>query len=203
MKLRIVAILALSAMALSAEPQTAKAAGQTPPPVAIQPDGMQGPNLSPAQQAKAVARKKKMADDVNALKIDTKLTPQQKEAKFVKLQDQFKTDMLAILTPAQRAEFLRRQSAADSRMKQIMDLQTELSKSLTADQQKKIASIRQADAKTFETIQADAKMSQSDKMTKVIALSKLEREKVTGVLTPAQRAEFDKLQRLYPAPPTR
>jgi len=190
-------------MALSGDPQIAKAAGQTPPPVATQPDGMQGPNLSAAQQAKAVARKKKMADDVNALKNDKKLTNQQKEAKFVKLQQQFQTDMLAILTPAQRAEFLRRQTAADARMKQIMDLQTELSKSLTPDQQKKIASIRQADAKTFETIQSDAKMSQSDKMTKVMALSKTEREKVTAVLTAAQRVEFDKLQSLYPAPPTR
>ncbi len=65
------------------------------------------PDLTATQKAQMQARQERMQKDVTALRTDTKLTPAQKEAKFRVLAAATEKDMMAILTPPQRALLLK------------------------------------------------------------------------------------------------
>jgi uncharacterized protein YihD (DUF1040 family) len=208
LKRKVAAILAVTAIALGAYPIASKAAGPAPAPQA---SGRQDPNwlhLTPAQQNKMKARQQRMNAAMQSLINDKKMTNAQKSAKAQTLQKAYEADMMAMLTPAQKvlvnkqkAAFLKRKKFADARMKQIMDVQAKLLKSLTPSQQKQITAIRTADMKVFQSIQSDTKMSESDKQNKVEDLNKDERTKINAILTPTQRSDFQHLQDLMPAGP--
>jgi hypothetical protein len=200
--IKLVAAVAVATSALLCIAPSQAAPPQAPP-VAMTPDGLAGPNLSPDQQKKAIARKQKMYADFVALQKNKTLTNAQKQAKFMALQKQFQSDMLAILTPAQRAELLRRQSFANQRMEQIVALQTKLQKSITPSQLKQIGDIRTADAAIYKQIVGDKPTGAptSEQRTKIAALVQSEKDKINGVLNPQQRSDFAKLQDLMPAPP--
>ena len=56
------------------------------------------------------ARQAKAQKDAAAINADTKLTPDQKQAKLLALEQAFDKDMLAILTPSQRTTLLKQRS---------------------------------------------------------------------------------------------
>jgi hypothetical protein len=194
-------------MALGGVPSASIAA----PPPSAQGGGHSDPNylhLTPDQQKKMQVRQKQMSTDWNALVQDKTMTDQQKQAKAQELQKSYQTDMLAMLTPAQRvlvdkqrADAMKRKAFADARMKQIVDVQTKLLKSLNPTQSKQITAIRDADFKIFQSIQGDKSLSESAKQSKVADLTKGENVKINAILNPTQRANFQKLQDLLPVPP--
>jgi hypothetical protein len=195
-------------MALGGVPSASIAA---PPAPSAQGGGHPDPNwlhLTPDQQKKMQARQKQMSTDWNALVQDKTMTDQQKQAKAQELQKSYQADMLAMLTPAQRtlvdkqkAEAMKRKSFADARMKQIVDVQTKLLKSLNPTQSKQITAIRDADFKIFQSIQGDKSLSDSAKQSKIADLTRGENVKINSILNPAQRVNFQKLQDLLPTPP--
>ena len=165
-------------------------------------------HLTPDQQKKMNVRQVKMKADWDALVKDKTMTDQQKQAKAESLQKSYEADMMAMLTPEQRdkvdkqkADAMKRKAFADARMKQIVDIQTKLLKSLNPAQHKKLDDIRAADYKVFQSIEGDKTLSDGAKNTKLHALNKDENVKINAILTAAQRVDFQKLQDLIPAPP--
>jgi len=207
-KLRIIAILALSAMALGGAPSASFAAPSAPP---AQGGAQRDPNwlhLTPDQQKKMQARQKQMSTDWNALVQSKSMTDTQKQAKAEELQKAYQADMLAMLTPDQRvlvdkqkADAMKRKAFADARMKQIVDVQAKLLKSLNPSQSKQITALRDADFKVFKSIEDDKALSEGAKQSKIASLTKDENAKINAILNPAQRVQFQKLQDLLPGIP--
>lgn len=207
MTLKFAAVTAIAALTLCANISTRSAAQTTAPVIApAMPAGNNPLGLTPDQQQRALARKQQMAADIAALRNDQTLTDQQKQAKFIGLEKRFQSDMLAILTPAQRAQFTtevaKRQAIADVKMKAFLDVQTKLRKSMTKDQQAQIKSISISLGKQAQSIVQDKTLTDDDKRTKIQALQKEQEAEVNAILTPTQRIEFAKLQAMIPVGPS-
>ncbi len=193
----------LLGLTLTARP----ACAQTPPPPAPPPaqaaPPQAAPALSPAQRARAAARTAQYNKDVKALQANTKLTPAQKEAQFHALQQSANTDLMAILTPAQRAVMQQRQQQAMQQQQEmgafqqahkpeidaLMSLRAKLMGSLTPAQHAKIDAISKATQGQMETVHNDPSLSLQAKQDKEHALSRRATAQFLTVLTPAQRAE--------------
>ncbi len=180
---------------------------QTPPPPPAAAMGVPGLTLSPAQQARFNTRNAKFTQEVEALKADTKLTPAQKQAKFVTLYKAVDKDMMAILTPAQRTLVAKQraqtqaraeafQKAHGAQIKEGLTLAEKLNKALTKDQQKQIGAITLAAQKQKEQIGQDASLSLEAKQQKAIVIDADAQKKVLAVLTPSQRTMFTRMVQL-------
>jgi len=135
-----VAALALLFLPLTAQAQTAPAAASA------------GSDLSPAQQARMQARQEQFQKDLAALRADARMTNAQKQAKYTPMAQAMNRDMMAILTPAQRAEEMQRRQINAQFQKDVAALQAD--KTLT-DAQKKaryLALVQSADTQTFATL---------------------------------------------------
>lgn len=179
-----------------------------PPPAAAM--GIPGLTLSPAQQARFNTRNAKFTQDVEALKANPKLTPAQKQAKFVTLYKAVDKDMMAILTPTQRALVTKQraqtqaraeafQKAHGAQIKEGLALAEKLNKALTKDQQTHIGVITQAAQKQKEQIEQDASLSPEAKQQKSLAVDTDAQAKVLAVLTPSQRTMFTRMMQLRKA----
>jgi hypothetical protein len=116
-----------------------------------------GSDLTAAQQSQIAARKARFEKDIAALRADAKLTPAQKQAKFLILAQATDTDLLAILTPAQRVQVLKR-------------------KAINVEFEKNLAALR-----------ADTTMTEAQKETKYQAMMLARQNALLDTLPPAQR----------------
>lgn len=115
-------------------------------------------DLSPAQQARIQARQAQLGKDVAALRADTKLTDAQKQTKYAALMQGMDKDVLAILTPTQRAQEMRRRQ-------------------INAQFQKDVAALK-----------ADAKLTEAQKKTRLTVLVEKADAGTLSTLTPSQKA---------------
>ena len=198
------ALLPLSGLAQNPPP---------PPPSAAM--GVPGLTLSPAQQARFNARNAQFAQEVTALRADPKLTPAQKQAKFVTLYKAVDKDMMAILTPAQRALVARQraqtqaraaafQQAHGAQIKEGQGLAAKLNQTLTKDQQKRLGALNAAEKAQMDQIARNSALSPAAKQQQAIAVDTAAQTKILAVLTPAQRAMFTRMmqiKRSLAAPP--
>ena len=139
----------VAALALLSLPLTASA--QAPPPAAPAPAGS---DLSPAQQARMQARQAQFQKELAALRADAKMTTPQKQAKYTTMVQALNQDTLAILTPGQRVEELKRRQINGQFQKDVAALRAD--KTMT-DAQKKaryLALVQAADAQTLATLTA-------------------------------------------------
>ncbi len=166
-----------------------------------------GPNLSPAQKAKEDARNAQMAKDLAALKANTIMTQEQKQANYAALMKAYQADLLAILTSAQRKEFLaqtalaakKQQAFTQAHQGQITELQqltTKLAASFTPQQQQRMEEINKAATAQAQAILANSSLTDQDKQVKLATINKDAYGKTLGVMTKAQRSEMGKLQKL-------
>lgn len=173
-----------------------------PPPGAM---GVPGLTLSPAQQARFNARNAQFTQDITALRADPKLTPTQKQAKFVALYRAVDKDMLAILTPAQHALVLKQRSQTQTRaaafqkahgaqLKEGQALAAKLNQTLTKDQQKRLGVINMAALKQKQQI--DQALSLSAKQQKATAIDADAQAKILAALTPPQRTLFNRMMQI-------
>lgn len=192
----LLALMPLSGLAQNPPP---------PPPPATM--GVPGLTLSPAQQARFNTRNAKFTKDVAALQADTKLTPTQKRAKFVTLYKAVDKDMMAILTPAQRALVAKQraqtqaraeafQKAHGAQIKEGEALAAKLNKTLTKEQQKQLGAINMAAQKQKQQIAQDSSLSLDAKQKKAIAVDTDAQTKVLAILTPSQRTMFTRMEQL-------
>lgn len=219
MKLSTVAVVLLTAVALGTSGRPMLAAPGAPPahPAAGASSNPNWIGLTPQQQAKMKTRLAKYNADMMALQNDKTTPMQDKMQKARALQKAYEDDMNGMLTPVQkqriaekRKEFMsspagkdmaRRKAFADARFKQIMDLRQKIVASLTPQQKQQIGQLQTSEYGTMQSIQGDKTLSDAAKQTKLEALSKDSKVKMDAILTPTQRADFAKLQTLYPAPP--
>lgn len=150
---------------------------------------------------------KKFNDDMAALRANKSLTPAQKQSKAQAMGKAHDADMLAILTPAQRVEvkserdtqaaFMKAHSAEIAEGKALAD---KLSKSMTPAQKAKINAIRDQFGKTAspraQKIMADKSLSQQAKQQKMIKLEHEIDPQIVAVMTPSQKADYQKMQHL-------
>lgn len=120
--------------------------------------------LSPTQRAHAEARQAQFRKDTAALVADKSLTDAQKRTRYAVLAKAMDRDMLALLTPAQRAQ-------------------------VTAQRQIGLQLQREAAA-----LQADKTLTDAQKQTRYEALRQAANQKALATLTPAQRARAEKQQ---------
>ena len=163
------------------------------------------PPLNPAQQQKFAARNAKFNQDIAALQADRTLTNAQKQAKARQLVQALDKDMLAILTPTQRAAVLKQRSSVtqireaflrqhQSEITQAKKLSTALQKSFTPAQKQKIQTIQTQAQAQLQKLQTDTKSSPQVKQQTVAAIIRDTQRQELNVLTPAQRSEFKQSQ---------
>jgi len=150
----------LAALAMLPLPLTARAQG-TPPG---RDTASAGSDLSPAQRARAETRQAQFKKDTAALLADMKLTEAQKRARYAELARTMDKDMLAILTPAQRA-------------------QVTIQRQIGAQFQKDIAALK-----------ADRTLSDTQKRARYEALRQAANQKALATLPPDQRAHAERQQ---------
>jgi hypothetical protein len=115
-------------------------------------------DLSAGQQAQARARQGRFQTDVAALRADPNMTKPQKLARYQTLYQSMDKDMLAILSPDQRAVVLRQRG-------------------INLKFQRQVAALR-----------ADTKMPEAQKKQRYLALLQATDQQSLATLTPAQRA---------------
>lgn len=137
----------LIALALFSHPLAARA--QAPPPPASA-----SLDVSPSQQSRISARQGQFGRDFSALRADTTMPVAQKQAKYSALMQAMNKDIMSILTPAQRAQEMKRQQISAQFQKDVAALR--VAKGMT-DAQKKaryLALVHTADAQTLATMTA-------------------------------------------------
>ena len=221
-----------------------------------------GLGLNAAQQAKADARQAQFQKEVQALQLDSQMTPAQKQAKYTALYQamdrdmlavltptqrsqvlkqrqintQFKTDVLALqsnrtltdaqkkarylqlvqnarnaslalMSPAQRAEALKRSAAAEKlqqtqapKIAEAKRLSQQLVKSETPAQSDKLHAIGLSTGASIQSVIADKTLSVQGKTTKINALRQDALKRDMALLTPAQRSLYSRIQTLITLP---
>ena len=117
-----------------------------------------GLTLDAAQKSKADARQAQFQKDVMALRADMKMTNAQKQIKYTSLAQSMGRDMMAILTPAQRA-LVMKQRQIDSQYNSDM-----------------------------LALQADKSLSETQKKERSLQITEKARNASIALLPPAQRA---------------
>jgi hypothetical protein len=205
LKLNIIAILAISAALLWATAQKSAVAQQPPQGQLSNPL-----NLTPSETTKMRARFLKMQSDVQALQANTLMTDPQKKAQLLVLEKAYSNDMMAMLTPTQRAranvlqaQREQAQSVAMARVAKIRSIQSKLQSTMTADQKSKIQAIAANNSQRMQAILGDKTATDTQKRTDLSAAQHAAEKQIMAVLTPAQQVQFQKMEALMPtmAPP--
>ena len=159
--------------------------------------------LTPAQRAQVMAQRQiglQLQRDAAALQADKTLTDAQKQTRFEALRQAANQKALATLPPAQRARAERQEQTAEARKAEATRMGKELQASLSADQEKQVHAIGLASGAQVQAVIADKSLPQSAKVSKISALREQAQTKINAVLTPAQRAQYARLQALLSAP---
>lgn len=119
-----------------------------------------GLDMSAGQRTRAAARQTQFQKDVTALRADPKLTEAQKQQKYAALYQAMDQDMMAILTPAQRAR-VQKQRQINSQFQQD------------------VAALRASKA-----------LTPAQKQARYVQLVQNAKNASAALLPPAQRAEF-------------
>ncbi len=115
-------------------------------------------DLSAAQKARVASRKARFDTEIAAVQADKKLTDAQKGAKLQSLAQQADADLLAILTPEQRAQVLKRRN------------------------------INVQFKKDLDALRIDTTLSEAQKKAKFEVMMKAREQALLATLPPAQRA---------------
>lgn len=190
-------------------PLTARAQGLGPPL-----PGQVDPHLTPAQVARKQAIDTKLLQERNSLVANKTLTPAQKQAKFIAMQKAAFTSALALLTPAQKAIVQKNQAIAMQNQQQMQAqgeafnkahateitagkaLAAKLQASLTPAQKAQIKAIQQGALGKVRQLVALQGLTPQAKQTQLVSIQQDTQGKIQAVLTPAQRADFVKLQHM-------
>lgn len=121
-------------------------------------------DLSASQASRVAARKARFEKDFAALRAEKKLTQSQRQAKFEALVLATDADLMAILTPEQRAQVLKR-------------------KAINVQFEKDLAALR-----------TNTKMTEEQKRTKFQAMMLTRQNALLATLPPAERARVEKEQ---------
>ncbi len=167
--------------------------------------------LTPVQRTQVQKQRQINAQfktDVLALQANKTMTDAQKKARYVQLTQNARNASLALMSPAQRAEALKRSAAAEqaqqaqaTKIAEAKRLSQQLQKSETPAQSQKLSSIALSTGATIQSVIADKTLSDTAKTAKIVALRKDALSRDLVLLTPTQRSLYSRIQALI-SPPT-
>ncbi len=151
--------------------------------------------FTPAQRAIVLKQRaigEKFRESAQAIQASKTLTEAQKKDRMAALAAQADKDTLATLPPSQRAEVLKRRQSQE----QAQQLKEQLEKSETPAQKKQFTATMTDVQTKAQAISADKTLSEAVKGQKLADLAKQAQAKDLALLTPAQRAMYQRLQTL-------
>ena len=172
--------------------------------------GFEQLNLTDEQKAQLKSLKENLKKESEALKNNTSLTKEQKQAAKKELHDKWRAQAEAILTPAQKEQLQKMKSEKGTKpghdkkdkaarpqkgpgVTKGRELPQELN--LTQDQQTKLQQLR-ADYRTkFETLRNDNTLSQEQKKAKMQDLMKAQKEDMKKILTKEQMEKMQSVKK--------
>lgn len=142
---RIFLAVPIAALALFSFSMTAQA--QTPPTTTSA-----GSDLSSSQQARMKARQDQFQRDLAALRADPKMTNPQKQIKYNAMVQAMDKDLMAVLTPMQRAGEVKRQQVNAQFKKDVAALSADKSMTVAQKKARYLTLVQAADAQTLATL---------------------------------------------------
>ena len=194
-------LFALVPVFLFAVPQSSPA--QTPAAAEMRlPSGAPPPTA--AQKQKFTARNARFNQDYAALLANRALTPAQKATKAKQLALDLNRDMMAILTPAQRAVVLKQRDQVtglrqsflkqhQSDITQINTLNAAFRKSFAPSQKQKIQGIEAQAREQVKRVQADTKSTPQARQHALDAIFRGVQSQELSVLTPTQQSQMKQI----------
>jgi hypothetical protein len=156
--------------------------------------------LTPGQREKVVKQRQinsQFKADVLALQANKTLTDAQKKARYIQLAKNARNASLALMTPAQRADALKR----SANVEQAQSLGQQLQKSETPAQAQKLQAIALSAKNSMQAVIADKTLSDQAKTAKIDALRKDALSRDLVLLTPKQRSLYTHIQALVSPTP--
>lgn len=152
-------------------------------------------NLTPDQVIKIQAIHQNARAQRQAVVADKSLAPEAKKAKLMEIFKATHEQVIAVLTPEQRAKFKELRDARKAEMFGKMSVAL----GLTADQQEQIKAIRDSEKADLVAVRGDTTLTPDARAAKVREIRMAAREKFRGVLTPEQLAKLDALHKGHKA----
>ncbi len=166
--------------------------------------------LTPAQRSQVLKQRAINAQfktDVLALQSNRSMTDAQKKARYLQLVQNARNASLALMSPAQRAEALKRSAALEQaqkeqapRLAEVKRLSQQLQKSESPAQSDKLQKIALSTGATIQSVIADKTLSAQAQTAKIVALRQNALKQDMALLTPAQRTLYSRIQALITAP---
>lgn len=166
--------------------------------------------LTPAQRTQVTKQRAINAQfktDVLALQSNRTLTDAQKKARYLQLTQNARDASLALMTPAQRAEALKRGAAAEKlqqeqapKIAEARRLSQQLVKSETPAQSDKLHAIGLSTGASIQSVIADKTLSAQAQTAKIYALRQDALKRDLALLTPVQRTLYSRIQSLATPP---
>ncbi len=166
--------------------------------------------LTPAQRTQVLKQRQINAQfktDVLALQSDRKMTDAQKKARYLQLVQNARTASLALMSPAQRADALKRSAAAEKfqqeqapKIAEARRLSQQLQKSETPAQSEKLRTIALSTGTTIQSVIANKTLSPQAQTARIVALRQDALKRDLALLTPAQRTLYSRIQALVTLP---
>ena len=145
--------------------------------------------LTDVQKAKINSICETYKPQLQTLRNDTKLTPDQKKAKLQDIRKLMRGEISAVLTPDQQKKFDQMKARMNDKREGIQSALAKLG--LTDDQNAKIKSIFESHKGEMKAIRDDASLTKDQKMVKTKTLHETIVGQVKGVLTPEQQKKLD------------
>ncbi len=166
--------------------------------------------LTPVQRSQVVKQRAINAQfktNVLALQSNRKLTDAQKKARYLQLVQNARNASLALMSPAQRADAIKRSAAAEKlqqeqapKIAEAKRLSQQLQKSETPAQSEKLRTIALSTGTTIQSVIADKSLSSQAKTARIISLRQDALKRDLALLTPAQRTLYSRIQALITVP---
>lgn len=152
-------------------------------------------NLTPEQKAKMKEMRQNNKSEIDAIKNDATLTPEQKKEKIQALRKSEKQNMGKFLTEDQKAKLREAQEKGKNadfiyKEKMMKDLD------LNADQKMKMKEMRMDSKQQMEAIKNDPSLTQEQKNQKKEELHKSQQKEMNSFLTADQKAKMKSERRL-------
>jgi Spy/CpxP family protein refolding chaperone len=155
-------------------------------------------NLTDEQQAAIRPILVSEAEDIKAVRQDTELTVEQKQAKIQEIREKSREKINAVLTPEQQKKFAEMKGEAAGRVRdeshnRLTMLAEQLN--LTDEQKAAIGPILAAEANDVKAVIQDKSLSKEDRQAKIASIRENSSTEINKVLTPEQQAKWTELRK--------
>ena len=154
-------------------------------------------NLTDEQKAAVKVILVTEANEIKAVRQDSSLSDEQKQAKIKEIRDNGREKINALLTPEQQKKFAEMKDQAGSRMREgfqnrLAVLAEKLN--LTDEQKAAIKPILATEVNDIKAVSQDNSLSKEQKQTKIAGIREASDTKINALLTPEQQAKWAKLK---------